>query len=63
MLNYSVRCIPVLEKYFSVKFPLPKLDLVAVPDFAMAAMENWGVGFHFFIFENIIQKFLTKCCF
>ncbi len=30
-----------LEKYFNVPYPLPKTDMVALPDFKYGAMENW----------------------
>src|SRR5207247_3180687 len=30
------------ESYFGSKYNLPKLHLIAVPEFAAGAMENWG---------------------
>ncbi len=30
------------DNYYGIKYPLPKLDNIAVPDFQAGAMENWG---------------------
>ena len=31
------------EEKFKTKFPLPKQDMIALPDFLTGAMENWGL--------------------
>jgi aminopeptidase N/puromycin-sensitive aminopeptidase len=30
------------DQYFGIKYPMPKLDLVGIPDFEAGAMENFG---------------------
>lgn len=42
-LDTAVRCLEFYNKYFDIDYPLAKCDLVALPDFASGAMENWGL--------------------
>ena len=42
-LDLAARTLEFYEKTFDSKFPLPKMDMVAIPDFAAGAMENWGL--------------------
>ncbi|MDP3542688.1 MAG: M1 family aminopeptidase [Elusimicrobiota bacterium] len=41
-LDAGEKALAYLNKYFGVPYMLPKLDMVAAPDFASGAMENWG---------------------
>jgi aminopeptidase N len=41
-LNAAMKLLPYYNDYFGVDYPLPKLDLIAIPNFAATAMENWG---------------------
>ena len=41
-LETSLELLDFYNDYFGIPFPLPKLDHLAIPDFAAGAMENWG---------------------
>ena len=41
-LECAAKCIEFYERYFGIRYPLPVMDLIAIPDFAAGAMENWG---------------------
>jgi puromycin-sensitive aminopeptidase len=42
-LQVAVKTLPFYKDYFNVAYPLPKIDLIAIADFAAGAMENWGL--------------------
>ncbi|XP_031783197.1 glutamyl aminopeptidase isoform X1 [Nasonia vitripennis] len=42
-LDIGVQIIEYYIKLFDIDYPLPKLDMAAIPDFVSGAMENWGL--------------------
>ncbi|KAK4910425.1 Aminopeptidase 2 mitochondrial, partial [Elasticomyces elasticus] len=42
-MELGARTLEFYEKTFNSEFPLPKMDMVAIPDFSAGAMENWGL--------------------
>ncbi len=41
-LEVASRTLSFFDDYFGLPYPLPKMDLIAIGDFAAGAMENWG---------------------
>lgn len=39
----AAKALEYYDEKFGTKYPLPKLDQVALPDFESGAMENWGL--------------------
>ncbi|KAK4757868.1 hypothetical protein SAY87_019169 [Trapa incisa] len=42
-LHVAVKTLELYKDYFAVPYSLPKLDMIAIPDFAAGAMENYGL--------------------
>lgn len=42
-LDVAIQALDMYDQTFKEAYPLPKLDMVAIPEFAMGAMENWGL--------------------
>ncbi|CAB1063673.1 Leucyl aminopeptidase (EC [Olavius sp. associated proteobacterium Delta 1] len=40
--EFARKSLAFSESYYAIAYPLPKMDLIAIPDFAFGAMENWG---------------------
>jgi tricorn protease interacting factor F2/3 len=53
-LDFGCNALEFCEKYFGIAYPFSKLDLIAIPDFAFGAMENWGaITFR----ENLLLRY------
>lgn len=42
-LEVAVKTLILFKEYFEVPYPLPKMDMIAIPDFSAGAMENYGL--------------------
>ncbi|KAK5981991.1 hypothetical protein GCK32_002911 [Trichostrongylus colubriformis] len=42
-LPTGIQLLDFYDTHFGIKYPLPKLDMLALPDFPAGAMENWGL--------------------
>uniref|UniRef100_A0A182YS15 Aminopeptidase n=1 Tax=Anopheles stephensi TaxID=30069 RepID=A0A182YS15_ANOST len=62
-LEFLGKSLRTLETLFGHQYQLPKVDLIAIPDFAMGAMENWGlITFReqYLIYEESVTTARTK---
>lgn len=41
-LSTAIKSLEFYNDYFNIPYPMPNLDLIAIPDFESGAMENWG---------------------
>ncbi|XP_059093631.1 endoplasmic reticulum aminopeptidase 1-like isoform X1 [Tigriopus californicus] len=42
-LESATKIMDYYDEFFGIPYPLPKEDLIAIPDFGAGAMENWGL--------------------
>lgn len=42
-LEVGPKLLKFLETFFGINYPLPKVDMISLPDFTAGAMENWGL--------------------
>ncbi|XP_023173795.2 aminopeptidase N [Drosophila hydei] len=42
-LSVGPKILDFLQNFFGIPFPLPKIDMIALPEFQAGAMENWGL--------------------
>ncbi|XP_077992209.1 aminopeptidase N-like [Glandiceps talaboti] len=62
-MNIAVPILQYYEDYFDIQFPLPKIDMVATPDYGAGGMENWGLINYresAFLYNPLVSTTLTK---
>jgi aminopeptidase 2 len=62
-LDVASRTLDFFTEYFDIEYPLPKMDMVAIPDFSAGAMENWGLVTYrtaYLLFDEAGSSLKTK---
>ncbi|KAF5299259.1 hypothetical protein FQA39_LY02432 [Lamprigera yunnana] len=57
------RVLEYYENYFNISYPLPKQDMIAIPDFSAGAMENWGLITYresHLLYDNLTTSEISK---
>ncbi|CAI2724062.1 unnamed protein product [Schistosoma spindalis] len=42
-LDIGIKLLEYFENYFGIPYSLPKMDMIAIPNSSILAMENWGL--------------------
>jgi len=58
-LDCAIKCLDLYDDFFHVHYPLPKLDMVAIPEFAAGAMEYVFFCFLSFIHGGVFRNFCS----
>lgn len=59
-LEFGQKNMVALQNYTEIPYAFPKMDKVAVPDFAAGAMENWGLVIYRYIYKIKQSLSLTQ---
>ncbi|KAJ9055268.1 hypothetical protein DSO57_1005675 [Entomophthora muscae] len=62
-LSVCTRALDLFEEVLGIPYPLPKMDMVPIPDFDSGAMENWGLvtfGISSLLFDEQTSSMITK---
>lgn len=62
-LEVASKTLDFFTEYFDIAYPLPKMDMVAIPDFSAGAMENWGLVTYrtaYLLFDEANSSLKTK---
>lgn len=55
-LDIGPKILDYFAEFYQIKYPLPKMDMVALPDFNAGAMENWGLVTFRYVFALVLSE-------
>jgi aminopeptidase N len=66
-LQIGPQILEFYEDFFGIKYPLPKTDMIGLPDFSAGAMENWGLITYRLVVGQLEEQHFnrtveSRCC-